>query len=51
MMVVRRSGQAWRRTFKTWVEKAVPCMIVEITSEKTWQEDLGAKRDCTSVSA
>jgi len=45
VMVVTGVAKRWRRTFKTWVENAVPCVVVEITSEKTWQEDLGEKRD------
>src|SRR5262249_19006176 len=43
-MVIKGVGKHLRRSFKTWVENAVPCVIVEITSEKTWQEDLGEKR-------
>jgi Uma2 family endonuclease len=43
-MVIKGVGKHLRRSFKTWVENTVPCIIVEITSEKTWQEDLGEKR-------
>jgi Uma2 family endonuclease len=32
-----------RRTFKIWEEKAVPSVIFEVTSRKTWLEDLGTK--------
>jgi len=33
-----------RRSFMTWVEKAVPCWVLELTSKKTAKEDRGAKR-------
>ncbi|MBI3406870.1 MAG: Uma2 family endonuclease [Planctomycetes bacterium] len=32
-------GRFERRSFKTWVEKAAPCFIVEVTSKKTARED------------
>ena len=44
VMVVPGVAKRWRRTFQTWVEKAVPSVIVEITSENTWPDDLGEKR-------
>lgn len=44
-MVVKGVGKHFRRSFKTWEEKAIPRTIIEITSEKTWREDLGDKRD------
>lgn len=44
-MVIKGVGKHFRRTFKTWVEKAVPCVIVEITSRKTLREDLEEKCD------
>lgn len=37
--------RADRGTFKTWVEGAVPCLIVEVTSAETRREDVGPKRD------
>jgi Uma2 family endonuclease len=45
-MVVKGVTRAkeFRRTFKTWVEKAVPCTVFEISSEDTWQKDLVEKR-------
>jgi len=43
-MVVKGVGKHLRRTFKTWVEKAIPSVMIEICSQKTWKEDLGAKR-------
>ncbi|MCI0685439.1 MAG: Uma2 family endonuclease [Gemmataceae bacterium] len=33
-----------RRSFKTWVEKAVPCWVLELTSKKTAKEDRGPKK-------
>jgi Uma2 family endonuclease len=33
-----------RRSFKTWEERAVPCVVIEITSQETADEDLEAKR-------
>jgi len=45
-MVVKGVARAkeFRRTFKTWVEKAVPCTVFELASEDTWRKDLGDKR-------
>jgi Uma2 family endonuclease len=43
-MVVKGIAKEKRRTFKTWVEKALPCTVFEITSSDTWQKDLGEKR-------
>ena len=45
LMVIKGVGRAERRSFFSWREHgAVPCLIVEITSEKTWREDLNEKR-------
>jgi Uma2 family endonuclease len=33
-----------RRIFKTWEEKAVPCVIVELASDNSVAEDLGEKK-------
>ncbi|MBI2379050.1 MAG: Uma2 family endonuclease [Deltaproteobacteria bacterium] len=33
-----------RKTFKVWEEKAVPCFVLEITSQKTARKDRGDKR-------
>lgn len=35
---------AKRRSFKTWVEKAVPCFVLELTSKKTAKEDRVEKK-------
>jgi Uma2 family endonuclease len=44
-MVVKGVARAkeFRRTFKTWAEKAVPSAVFEIASEDTWRYDLGDK--------
>lgn len=34
-----------RRSFKTWEERAMPCVIVEVTSRETAEEDQGPKRE------
>jgi Uma2 family endonuclease len=34
-----------RRSFKTWEERAVPSVVIEITSQETAEEDLGPKRE------
>lgn len=44
-MVIKGVAKHYRHSFKTWVEKAVPCVVFEITSEKTIKEDLTEKRD------
>src|SRR5262249_7630452 len=45
VMVIKGVGRAVRRSFFSWRENgAVPCVIVEVTSEKPWREDLFAKR-------
>jgi Uma2 family endonuclease len=43
IMVTKGIGGHPRRTFKTWVEKAVPCTIVEIVSRKSRREDTVVK--------
>jgi len=40
VMVVKGVDKHLRRTFKTWEEKATPCVIFEITSRSTWVEDM-----------
>jgi Uma2 family endonuclease len=44
IMVVKGVAKRWRRTFRTWVENAVPSVIVEIASKETWEADLDDKR-------
>jgi Uma2 family endonuclease len=42
-MVVKGVAKHMRRTFKTWTEKAIPSVIFEICSRKTWRRDLGER--------
>jgi Uma2 family endonuclease len=45
VMVIKGVGRAERRSFFSWRENgAVPCFIVEVTSEGTWRENLYEKR-------
>jgi Uma2 family endonuclease len=44
VMVIKGVAKELRRSFKTWVERAVPCVIFEVTSAETIQEDLNEKR-------
>jgi Uma2 family endonuclease len=37
-------GAEYRRSFRSWEEKAIPCFILEILSETTAEEDRGEKR-------
>ncbi|MBX3009951.1 MAG: Uma2 family endonuclease [Caldilineaceae bacterium] len=43
LMVVKNVGKQDRRSFKTWEEKATPCVIFEITSKETTSEDTVSK--------
>ncbi len=40
VMVIRGVENSERRTFKTWEEGAMPCVIIEITSKSTMLEDM-----------
>jgi len=44
MVIKGVKGSHERRSFKTWVESVVPACIFEITSKKTADEDLHAKK-------
>jgi hypothetical protein len=44
VMVVKGVGKHLRQTFKTWVEKAIPCALIELSSRDTWKRDLGERR-------
>jgi hypothetical protein len=44
VMVVKDVGKHLRRTFKTWVEKAIPCTVIELSSQDTWKRDLGERQ-------
>lgn len=43
VMVTKGIGGQPRRTFKTWVEKAIPCTIFETVSRQTRREDTKEK--------
>ena len=43
VMVIKGVGNYERRTFKTWEENAVPCVIVEVSSKSTMVDDLVTK--------
>lgn len=44
VMVIKGVGNHERCSFKTWEENAVPCVIVENSSQDTIKEDLGLKK-------
>ncbi len=44
MVVKGVQGKHQRRSFKTWVENAVPSCILELTSRKTAKEDMKEKK-------
>ena len=43
VFVVRGVPKGQRRTYKLWEEGVVPQVIIELTSRKTWREDLQTK--------
>src|SRR4051794_15121679 len=43
VMVIKGVAKHIRRTFKVWEENATPCVIFEITSASTLDEDEGPK--------
>jgi Uma2 family endonuclease len=46
IMVIKGVGRHLRRSFFSWKENgAVPNVIFEMSSKKTWRDDLGNKRD------
>jgi Uma2 family endonuclease len=46
LMIVKGVDAAkYRRSFKTWEERAVPSFVLEITSRETAEEDQGPKRE------
>jgi Uma2 family endonuclease len=44
MVVKGVIGKHQRRSFKTWIENAVPSCIIELTSRKTAKEDMKEKK-------
>jgi len=45
MVIMGARGNHPRRSFKTWIEGAVPAVVFEFASPETYREDLGVKRD------
>jgi Uma2 family endonuclease len=45
VMAIRGVGKQTRRTFKVWLEGAVPCTVIEVTSRSTRREDQQQKRE------
>src|SRR5262249_6962439 len=43
VMVIKGLDKEFRRIFQTWKEKAVPCVVFEVTSRNTIEEDRGAR--------
>ena len=43
VMVVRGVGKEKRRVYKLWEEERVPEVVIEISSRKTWGDDLQKK--------
>ncbi len=43
MLIKGVDGTYERGSFKTWVERAVPALIIEISSKSTWIEDMVTK--------
>lgn len=46
VFVVKGVPKGNRRIYKLWEEGHVPCMVIELTSDSTRQEDLETKKDC-----
>jgi Uma2 family endonuclease len=44
VMVVKGVGKHQRYSFRSWEENARPCVVFEIASSGSWQDDIGAKR-------
>src|SRR6516164_9256870 len=45
VLVARGVGKHQRRSYRLWEGKVVPCIFFEISSKKTYREDLGKKHD------
>ena len=44
VLVARGVGKHRRRFFRIWEEKAIPRVLWEVVSRKTWRTDIGEKR-------
>jgi Uma2 family endonuclease len=45
VFVVKGVSKHERRIYKLWEEGQVPCLVIEVTSDNTWEEDLQGKKD------
>src|SRR5207249_4650063 len=45
VLVARGVGKHQRRSYRLWEEKVVPSTFFEISSKKTYRQDMGKKRD------
>lgn len=45
VFVVKGVSKHERRTYKLWEEGQVPCLVIEVTSDSTQDEDLHGKKD------
>jgi len=46
VFVVKGVPKGNRRIYKLWEERHAPCLVIELTSDSTRQEDLEAKKEC-----
>jgi Uma2 family endonuclease len=46
VMVIPGIPSGQRRIYRLWEEEKVPCLVVEVTSDSTIQEDLTRKKAC-----
>src|SRR5262249_31046582 len=44
ILVSRGVGKHLRRSYRLWEEQVLPCTLFEISSRRTWREDLHVKR-------
>jgi len=44
VLVAKKVGKHRRRFFRIWEEKAIPRVLWEVVSRKSWRADVGAKR-------
>ncbi len=44
-VLVARVKNYPRRSFRVWEEKTIPCTLFEVLSRKTWQIDVGPKKE------
>ncbi|HEX4963357.1 MAG TPA: Uma2 family endonuclease [Thermoanaerobaculia bacterium] len=45
VFVVKGISKHQRRIYKLWEEGQAPCLVIEVTSDNTWEEDLKGKKD------